>query len=215
MLRRSKSQSDHPKTVADKLRRQINRMSRFVVFVALLVVTAGCSSTYDPHRLLDESFAPTYLQLPGIVVDIEIEDARQDTTNRELRVPALSFPWSDDEVQPALTPAQREFIESEISKYFSGGDELSAKVVIMQGVKRFVANWFSEGEEVECELTIDLMREGVRLGGGSLVGAATIKVKSFDAGASTIDDMYLKVIAACIDQCMREYSTQAAQDREM
>ena len=74
-------------------------------------------------------------------------------------------------------------------------------------MKRFIANWFSEGEEVECELSIDLMWGGDRLGGGRFVGWAVIESQSFDAGASTIDDMYLKVIVASIAECMGGYST--------
>ena len=185
-------------------------MSRVLVFIALVVMTAACSSTYDPHGLLDESFEPDYLQLPGSVVDVEIEDAREDTTSRELSVPMLSFPWSDDKVEPALTPAYRSFIESEINKYFVGGEELSVTVVINEGVKRFVANWFSEGQEAECKLTIKIVREGASLTGGALHGGATIKVQSFDAGGAAIEAMYKTVIAACIDQCMRAYSEEVA-----
>lgn len=181
-------------------------MYRIIVVVALVVTTASCTSTYDPDRLLDKAFEPTYVSLSGVVVDVEIEDVRQDTTSRELRVPTFSFPWNDDEIQPALTPDHRAFIESEIRKYFAEGDELTVRVAIIKAAKRFKANWMSEGEEAECELSVELMRGGSDSRQRGFVGGAVIKMQSLDASASKIDEIYLKVIAASIEKCMAAYA---------
>lgn len=185
-------------------------MKRLIV-VALVLATVACTSVYDPAILDDDSYAPTYVQLEGDVVAIEIADARRDTTSRELRIPGMSFPWNDDAVEPTVTAADRAFIETEIRKYFTGGESARVRVQIVRAVKRFRANWFSEGEEAECELVIELSRGEDQRRRCRHIGSATVKITSFDAGRSKIDAIYRKVIAASLQGCFAECAEHAGE----
>lgn len=177
-----------------------------MVVIILAVLAASCTRSVDPEKVLDEAFEPKYVQLSGTVVEVEIADAREDTTSRALEVPSMSFPWNDDEIQPTLTPDHRSVIESEVRKYFAGGEELVVKVVILRAVKRFKANWRSEGEEVECELSVEIERKRGAPANRGFVGGAVIKLQSLDASSSKIDDLYLQVIAASIEECLTGYA---------
>jgi hypothetical protein len=178
--------------------------------VVLVLLISACTDKDSLHRWTSENLEPEYTQLRGRVVAVEIVDSRPDTTSRPLNVPKMSLPWNDDEVAPSLTIGHRGLIESEVAKYFSGGDEVTVRVEIRHWVQRFVANWWSEGEEAECELAIDILSGGQSLAGGSAVGGAEVKLQSLDAGQATIEEIYVRVIAASISQCMKEYSKRLA-----
>jgi len=116
----------------------------------------------------------------------------------------MSFPGSSDNwVEPALTDAHRDFIESEIRKYFVGGTEVKVEVVVLNGEKRFVALRTSEKVEAEFEVAVRVVRNGKVLGGRKFLGHAMMGVTRLDASASSAETIYLKVIAASIEKCLK------------
>ena len=185
-------------------------MRKSVAVVALTTVVVSCGPSHDEvRRWLQESYPVQYHELDGEIVSIELEDIRQGTTDRDLKVPFGSFPWDDDEIQPALTSAHRNLISSEIRRNFLGGDAITARVIVLRGVERFVANWFSEEVHVEFSLSIEFVRvEGDR-SGSKVFGGSHMTRKAFDVSLPLAQEMYLHAISKSITECMRGYSMPA------
>lgn len=137
-----------------------------------------------------------------LIQSISIEDNRADTTNREIKIPTLSWPGKEDTVKPELSQEHKELIKEEIFKHVGNeGKKLHVTATVTRGEQTFTSNWSGEHEYARFAIKINFT-DGYSYQQAS--GDAFLKVRSMDASKEYLEQLYRKVIREAIHKCFME-----------
>lgn len=94
--------------------------------------------------------------ITGNVIEVTITDLRKDISNKEIKIPLLTFPGMKEEVSPILQENTIKVIKDEIVKQFSGNSDTSynVEIKIVDGKVGFKASAFNEKEYTNVEIEI-------------------------------------------------------------
>jgi hypothetical protein len=156
----------------------------------------GCNSKYSKLSKIYDFKSNSKLE--GIIVDIKINDKRENIEDRKLKIPALTFPGDYDKVSPVLTETQKAFIDSFVRSNFTQTNATKEIIItILKGEKEFKANAFSEVENVYFDVKIELLDVASQT---KVFSSATIHFtfSSMDASNNFLDSLFNKAIAAAL-----------------
>ena len=174
------------------------KYSQFVILVVLAISISGCATK---RAILTSMPQDNNIMLEGKPIDIEIIDLRNEITQRQLRIPIMTWPGQKDKIQPPLTDFQRKLIEENILLHFNqSNQEFKVKCKIDEGFQEFTAHAFHEREYVQFDIKIELLdtRDNVIK---YCTSSAFFEVKSLDASNKFIGELYNKAIIASINEC--------------
>jgi hypothetical protein len=174
------------------------KYTQFVLLVALVVSLSGCAAK---KNILTSMPQDNNILLEGKPINVEIIDLRSEITQRQLRIPIMTWPGQKDKVQPPLTDFHRKLIEDQILLHFNqSNQEFKVKCIIEEGFQEFTAHALHEREYVQFDIKIELLdtRDNVIK---YCTSTAFFEVKSLDASNSFIDELYNKVIITSINEC--------------
>jgi hypothetical protein len=174
------------------------KYSQFFILVVLAISISGCAIK---KTILTSMPQDNNIILDGKPISLEIIDLRNEITERQLKIPIMTWPGQKDKVQPPLTDFQRKLIEDQILIHFNQSDkELKVKCKIDEGYKEFTARAFHEREYVQFDIKIELLdtrNNVIRY----CTSSAFFEVKSLDASNNFIDELYNKAIITSINEC--------------
>ncbi len=178
-------------------------MRVIILAVISLAILAGCASK---QAFLRDS-APNPKKANLSVISIDISDLRENTTDREIKIPVLTWPGQSDKIRPRLTVQHKHLIDTEIRKHVTNtGVPVKIHVSIQEAYKEFSASWFSENEHVEIHIKIDIY-DGIHSPFlVSAYGNSVYDMTSIDASPEYIEKMYQKAIRSGIKKAFREIS---------
>jgi len=174
------------------------KYSQFVILVVLAISISGCATK---RAILTSMPQDNNIMLEGKPIDIEIIDLRNEITQRQLRIPIMTWPGQKDKIQPPLTDFQRKLIEENILLHFNqSNQEFKVKCKIDEGFQEFTAHAFHEREYVQFDIKIELLdtRDNVIK---YCTSSAFFEVKSLDASNKFIGELYDKAIITSINEC--------------
>jgi len=174
------------------------KYSQFVILVVLAISISGCATK---RAILTPMPQDNNILLEGKPIDIEIIDLRNEITQRQLRIPIMTWPGQKDKIQPPLTDFQRKLIEENILLHFNqSNQEFKVKCKIDEGFQEFTAHAFHEREYVQFDIKIELLdtRDNVIK---FCTSSAFFEVKSLDASNKFIGELYDKAIITSINEC--------------
>ena len=174
------------------------KYSQFVILVVLAISISGCATK---RAILTSMPQDNNIMLEGKPIDIEIIDLRNEITQRQLRIPIMTWPGQKDKIQPPLTDFQRKLMEENILLHFhQSNQELKVKCKIDEGFQEFTAHAFHEREYVQFDIKIELLdtRDNVIK---YCTSSAFFEVKSMDASNKFIGELYNKAIITSINEC--------------
>ena len=174
------------------------KYSQFVILVVLAISISGCATK---RAILTPMPQDNNILLEGKPIDIEIIDLRNEITQRQLRIPIMTWPGQKDKIQPPLTDFQRKLIEENILLHFNqSNQEFKVKCKIDEGFQEFTAHAFHEREYVQFDIKIELLdtRDNVIK---YCTSSAFFEVKSLDASNNFIGELYDKAIITSINEC--------------
>jgi len=174
------------------------KYSQFVILVVLAISISGCATK---RAILTPMPQDNNILLEGKPIDIEIIDLRNEITQRQLRIPIMTWPGQKDKIQPPLTDFQRKLIEENILLHFNqSNQEFKVKCKIDEGFQEFTAHAFHEREYVQFDIKIELLdtRDNVIK---YCTSSAFFEVKSLDASNKFIGELYDKAIITSINEC--------------
>lgn len=174
------------------------RHSNRILIALILFIFSSCASKYS---ILSTNYEIEKININNKLAEIEIIDNRLDVTEREIHLPALSFPWQKDKISPVLTIEQKKMIETQIQTYFSNiGKSVKVECEINQAYKEFTAHAFYEREFVQVGIKIKLLDENNNII-KYCTSTAFFEAKSFDATYDYINKIYEKAIRTSIYKC--------------
>ena len=188
-----------------------------LLLLAVVLALPGCVQKQGALRQLQARVsALDSTALCGTISDIEIEDARAETSERALRVPRFTWRGEKDQVRPPLNDELRAVIRSEVSRrVHADGPPYWVRVRILEGVQRFRASRMSEEESATWSAEVMLQRQDVGRAGTTVATAELeFSVASIDASRSFSDTLSRRVLQAVLaDAFSRAAQPMLARDR--
>ncbi|MCP4582072.1 MAG: hypothetical protein GY839_10665 [candidate division Zixibacteria bacterium] len=180
-------------------------MLKKLLIIAIPVLLIGCMPSHK-LALLDQKYPVVYEDLSLLIDNVAVIDDRPEISYRDIEIPTMSWPWTEDIVCPPLSKAQEELIINEVARHTTeSGKKVNAVVYIVEGEKRFEGLIWGELEYVRVNLKINLydsMHQPFYL---SVSSDTFFEVKSFDASDDYIEQLYCKAIRYSIFQCFKQF----------
>ena len=172
-------------------------MKRIFLLQIVFWTVISCTSK---SALINQQFQMQDFRIDGGISNISVVDKREKTDNRDLDIPDIPSPGSEDEVNPVLSPAEIDLIKSEIAGYFTGlSINYDIVVNIIQAKQRFYAEWTSENEQVYVTLEI-ILSDG--LNKITCSGESFLFASSMDASNEFINEIYIKAFKLSINKAL-------------
>ncbi len=176
----------------------VTKMKKYLSYILIFtgVFFLSCSAKYNA---INSTLKIN--QLIGKVDDIRLIDERKDITDRDLKIPTITFPGQNDNISPKLTPENISNINFEIIKHFTQTmNKYIVNVYVQKGIKGFKAKTFTEIEYVECDIKIELIDDNKN--SRSCTSSDFLQVKSLDASKNYTNLLFQKSIINAIHKCL-------------
>lgn len=177
-----------------------NRLLTLVGATFLLFLTS-CATTNVISNLQQEYSTPLFLEYH--VLETEIVDLRENTSDGEIKIPFLSRPNQLIKHTPAFTDSHHLVIANTISENTTGkGAELKVKVSILESYKEFSSTWSTEKEKGFARIQIDFLDpiSGRFIGSSNASGG--IFYESIDSTPQRMEEVYQLSLKAVTRMCL-------------
>lgn len=174
-----------------------NSINAIFLFITLALIT-GC---YSKQNFIKGTSHENLIKVNGSVIDIQIIDLRDNITNREIKIPALTLPGMKDEISKELQESTKQLIKDEITKQFTAHTDTNyyVEVRLIKGKIGFKANAFNEKEytDIEIELQTKDQYNNIKNYNSSFY----LEVKSIDASPKFVNLLFEKGLLNAIYKC--------------
>jgi len=178
-----------------------------VLGVGLLMSLTGCS-LLQKQKFLEDDFRTEEIRLPFRLGKARILDLRNKISEKPMKMSNFALPGTKEKVEPELTDAQRQLMESEVRRYLTEtADPINLDLRIHRGEKRFETKWTREVETVELEIEVILVDRDTVQSVGSARGSSLYYVTSIDASPDYTEKLYQKSIRAALYHAFRSLKT--------
>ncbi len=181
--------------------RMMMSLFRTAVFLLAMLPVTGCARK---STLLQDLQART-AALPGVgvcgtVSGLEIVDAREGVSERDLRIPTLTTRGQRDEVRPPLSDTLRSIIADEVSRRVRGAAEpVAVTVRVTEGVQRFNARLMAEQETVRWAVEVSM--KSVH-GNVAASGDMETTSQSIDASLKFVNQLSAETLRGTVAQAL-------------
>jgi hypothetical protein len=179
---------------------------RTAALLLMALLATGCARK---STLLQDIGART-AALPGVgvcgtVSGLEIVDAREGVSERDLRIPTLTTRGQRDEVRPPLSDTLRSIIADEVRRRVRGTAEpVAVTVRVTEGVQRFNARLMAEQETVRW--VVEVSMKSVH-GNVAASGDMETTAQSIDASLKFVNQLSAETLRGTVAQAL-EYAAQ-------
>lgn len=156
----------------------LSKAINVVALFFILTIFSGCVSKYN---LIYKNPYENTIRVTGAVKEITITDLRKNVSNREVEIPATTFPGMNDEVSKMLNESTNTLIKNEVAKQFSANSDTTynVEVRLIRGTIGFRAYAFSEKEYTDIE--IEILAKDQFDNSKTFKSSIYIEVSSYDA----------------------------------
>ncbi len=148
--------------------------------------------------------SPSSFILSGSKYEVIIRDNREQTEDREILVPILTWPGDSDQVSPQNTAPLIESFHKVASKYIEPlGPSLLFEIVIAEGLQSFKNPGLGESEYVSFQLEMNVIDPKTKALRFSSSGLSWGHRWSLDASPNRINKMYIKAFEKALVQAFK------------
>jgi aspartyl/asparaginyl-tRNA synthetase len=169
--------------------------------ITLLVLLLSLSGCLAKQSLIKNNSYENKLKVSGNIVEIVISDLRPNITDREIKIPLITFPGMKDEISPLLRETTNTAIKNALAVQFTENSDVNynAVVKINKGLIGFKAFTFSEKQYTNIELEILLTDQfGNNKNYSSIL---LLSNKSIDASQKYTNQLFERALINAIHKC--------------
>ena len=165
--------------------------------------------------LKNEDYKTKEIHLPLQIVGIDIEDAREDVTPGDLKVPVFALPGDHAHSAPALSAAQQKFLIEETTNYFNGDSksgEVAVHIKLYSATKDYQAKLLSgERESSTADVEVDLLDPEAHALLAYGRGTGQFWMRSYIATNSSSERAYQKAMSIALYKAMEALASEVPQ----
>lgn len=171
------------------------------VGVPILLFLSSCASNNVLTRIQQEYSTP--LNLEYLVLETQVIDLRENTSDGEIKIPFMSRPNQLIKHIPIFTDIQHLVIANTIAENTTGnGVQIKVKVNILESYKEFSSTWSSEKEKGYARLQVDFLDP---LSGKSIYSSSAsgeVFFESIDSTPQRMEEVYQLSLKAVTRMCL-------------
>ena len=185
----------------------IKRKFFLLVLLGVAPMFSGCAFIIRDSFLKDESYRVKNVQLPFAISKILIEDKRESTSTKDLKVPVMAWPGRNEMAEPVISEEQTKLLQSEVASYFSvRPQKVIVQLQLLKGVKKYALKWSGERESSEVEIQVNLLDPQSRQLLFYSRGFSQMWLNSSIATKTSSENLYQKALKVALYKAMEMIS---------